>query len=103
LSSIIPSQTVLLQNYPNPFNPETWIPFALAEDASVTINIYGTKGNLIRRFDIGKQEAGTYISRDRSLYWDGRNNMGERVSSGIYFYQLQAGKFNAVRRLVIMK
>jgi hypothetical protein len=103
LGDIIPSQTALLQNYPNPFNPETWIPYKLAEDSLVTINIYDTNGNLIRRFALEEQGAGVYTSRDRALYWDGRNNTGERVSSGIYFYQLQAGKFTAVRRLVIMK
>ena len=103
LGDIIPSQTALLQNYPNPFNPETWIPFTLAEDSLVTINIYDTKGQLVRRFDLGKQGAGVYTSRDRALYWDGRNDTGERVSSGIYFYQLRAGKFTAVQKLVIMK
>jgi len=103
LGDIIPSQTVLLQNYPNPFNPETWIPFALAEDTLVTINIYETNGSLVRRFNLGQRGAGTYTSRDRALYWDGRNDTGERVSSGIYFYQLRTGDFTAVRRLVIMK
>jgi flagellar hook assembly protein FlgD len=93
----------LLQNYPNPFNPETWIPFALAEDAFVTVNIYGAKGYLVRRLDLGQREAGVYISPDRALYWDGRNNIGERVSSGTYFHQLRAGKFTAVRKLVIAK
>ena len=103
LGDIIPSKTALLQNYPNPFNPETWIPFALAEDSLVTVNIYDANGNLVRRFDIGKQGAGVYTSRDRALYWDGRNNTGERVSSGIYFYQLRAGDFSATRRMLILK
>jgi hypothetical protein len=103
LGDIIPSQTALLQNYPNPFNPETWIPFALKEDSLVTVNIYDANGNLVRRFDIGKRGAGVYTSRDRALYWDGRNNTGERVSSGIYFYQLRAGDFSATRRMLILK
>jgi len=103
LGDIIPSKTALLQNYPNPFNPETWIPFALAEDSLVTVNIYDANGNLVRRFDIGKRGAGVYTSRDRALYWDGRNNVGERVASGIYFYQLRAGDFSALQKLVITK
>jgi len=103
LGDIIPGQTALLQNYPNPFNPETWIPFALAEDSLVTINIYDTNGQFVRRFSLGKQGAGVYTSRERALYWDGRNNSGERVSSGIYFYQLRTRNFTAVRRLVIVK
>jgi len=103
LGEIIPSQTCLLQNYPNPFNPETWIPFALAEDALVTISIYDANGRLVRRFELGQHAAGDYTSRGRSLYWDGRNDNGERVSSGIYFYQLRAGKFTATRKLAITK
>jgi hypothetical protein len=103
LGDIIPSQTALLPNYPNPFNPETWIPYQLAEDSLVTVNIYDTNGQLVRRFALGKQGAGIYTSRDQALYWDGRNETGERVSSGIYFYQLRTGQFNAVRRLVIAK
>jgi len=103
LGDIIPSQTVLLQNYPNPFNPETWIPFALAEDSLVRINIYDTNGRLVRRFELGQRGTGVYTSRDRALYWDGRNKTGERVSSGIYFYQLRAGQFTTVRKLVIAK
>ena len=103
LGDIIPSQTALLQNYPNPFNPETWIPYQLAEDSLVTVNIYDTNGQLVRRFALGKQGAGIYTSRDRSLYWDGRNNTGERVSSGIYIYQLRTGDFSATRRMLILK
>ena len=103
LGSIIPSKTVLLQNYPNPFNPETWLPFALSEDASVTMEIYDSNGSLVRRFTLGQRGAGTYTSRDRAIYWDGSNDSGERVASGIYFYQLRAGGFTAVRKLVILK
>jgi hypothetical protein len=93
----------LYQNYPNPFNPETWIPFSLAEGASVIIHIYDIDGGLVRRFELGQQGAGNYTARDRALYWDGRNDAGERVSSGPYFYQLRAGEFTATRKLVIMK
>ena len=98
-----PTQNLLLQNYPNPFNPETWIPYQLAEDSSVSVSIYDTTGQLIRTLPIGFQAAGFYNSRERAAYWDGRNALGERVASGIYFYQLITPAFQQTRRLVIVK
>ena len=96
-------RTSLMQNFPNPFNPETWIPYYLAEDASVTVRIYNVKGELIRSIEVGKQEAGTYTSRKRAGYWDGKDNNGQSVASGIYFYQLLADDFSETRRMVVMK
>ena len=93
----------LLQNYPNPFNPETWIPFKLAQDAPVTISIYDTKGQLIRTISLGNRNAGIYTTKDKAAYWDGRDSLGEQVSSGVYFYTLQAGEFRATRKMVILK
>ena len=98
-----PTQNQLLQNYPNPFNPETWIPYQLAEDSPVSISIYGTTGKLVRTLSLGTQSAGFYNSRERAAYWDGRNTLGERVASGIYFYQLTTPSFQQTRRLVILK
>ena len=98
-----PEATVLLQNYPNPFNPETWIPYQLSEAAVVTINIYGVAGNVVRSLNLGHQTAGYYRSRSQAAYWDGRNSLGERVASGVYFYQIQAGEFSATRRMLILK
>ena len=99
----IPKRSQLLQNYPNPFNPETWIPYQLSEDSSVSVSIYDTTGQLIRTLPIGFQAAGFYNSRERAAYWDGRNALGERVASGIYFYQLTTPAFQQTRRLVIIK
>jgi hypothetical protein len=96
-------QSSLLQNYPNPFNPETWIPFQLEEDAEVKILIYNTIGELIRKIDLGKKSAGTYISQDNAVYWNGKNEVGEQVSSGVYFYTIQAGKYSASRKMLMMK
>jgi len=96
-------QRTLLQNYPNPFNPETWIPFQLAQNAPVTISIYNIKGQLIRTLHLGNQQAGIYVVKDKAAYWDGRNHIGEKVASGIYFYTLQAEGFKATRRMVILK
>ena len=99
----IPAQTELLANYPNPFNPETWIPFRLAEDARVSLTIYGASGSLVRTIDIGFTPAAVYQGRSEAIYWDGRNDFGEQVSSGIYFYHLNAGDFSATRKMVIVK
>ena len=99
----IPAQTELLSNYPNPFNPETWIPFRLAEDSAVSLSIYGASGSLVRTIDLGFTPAAVYEGRSDAIYWDGRNNFGEQVSSGIYFYHLNAGDFSATRKMVIVK
>ena len=98
-----PLQTLLLPNYPNPFNPETWIPYHLANDSDVQITIYDTRGTVVRRLDLGHQREGYYTSRSRAAYWDGRNEFGEQIASGIYFYQLQADNMSLLRKMVILK
>jgi len=99
----VPGAFRLLQNYPNPFNPETWIPYDLAADASVSIRIYDVKGQLVRQLDIGRQEAGRYFDKGNAAYWNGKDQLGQSVSSGLYFYMLKAGSFTATRRMVILK
>ena len=99
----IPVETELLANYPNPFNPETWIPYRLAEDALVTLTIYDGAGRVVRTLDVGHQIAAVYENRSKAIYWDGRNNVGEQVASGVYFYHLSAGDFSATRKMVILK
>jgi len=103
LASLIPEETALLANYPNPFNPETWIPYQLAESAEVILTIYDINGQLVRRLSVGHQAAGMYQSRSRAVYWDGRNQRGEFVASGLYFYTLTAGQFTATRKMLILK
>ena len=103
LASMIPQETALLPNYPNPFNPETWIPYQLAVPAEVTLTIYDTNGEAVRRLEVGHQPTGMYQSRSRALYWDGRNGRGESVASGLYFYTLSAGEFTATRKMVVQK
>ncbi len=102
-SLVIPKETALLANYPNPFNPETWIPYQLAAPAEVKLTIYDMNGGVVRRLDVGHQAAGMYRSRIRALYWDGRNDHGEFVASGLYFYTLKAGEFAATRKMLIRK
>ena len=99
----IPPETALWQNYPNPFNPETWIPFELAEDTEVRIEIYDVNGSRIRILELGHQRAGSYISQKDSAYWDGKNQFGETVSSGVYFYIFSAGNFTSMKKLLILK
>jgi hypothetical protein len=99
----IPETNVLLPNFPNPFNPDTWIPYQLTESAIVVIRIYNFSGQLVRILDIGYRQAGFYIDKVDAAYWDGRNESGERVASGVYFYQLEAGKFSATRKMTIIK
>ena len=96
-------RTMLLQNFPNPFNPETWIPYHLTEDASVAIQIYDAQGTPVRKLDLGQKSAGTYLAREAAAYWDGRNDYGELLSSGLYFYQLRAAEFSATRRMILAK
>jgi len=99
----LPSHTTLLQNYPNPFNPETWIPFNLAQDMPVIISIYNANGQRIRTITLGNKKAGRYITRDKAAYWDGQNSFGQKVTSGVYYYTIQAGEFAATRKMVILK
>ena len=103
LASLIPEQTALLANYPNPFNPETWIPYQLAESGEVTLTIYNMDGEIVQRLALGHQAAGIYRNRTRAVYWDGRNQLGESVASGLYFYTLTAGEFTETRRMLILK
>ena len=103
MTELFPDQPMLLQNYPNPFNPETWIPYQLSADSEVTISIYGTDGEGVRRFNLGYQHVGTYATLGRAVYWDGQDRNGETVASGLYFYQIRAGNFTQVRRMVILK
>ena len=97
------NQTALLSNYPNPFNSETWIPYQLAENSDVVIRIYNHTGQLVRVIDLGHQRSGIYTTKEKNVYWDGRDNKGENVASGVYFYSLHAGQFTATRKMVIVK
>ncbi|MDE0086829.1 MAG: T9SS type A sorting domain-containing protein, partial [Candidatus Poribacteria bacterium] len=96
-------QNALLPNYPNPFNPETWIPYQLANASEVSISIYAINGQLVRRLNLGYQQAGVYHAPNTAAYWDGRNDIGEAIVSGIYFYSLSAKGFSATRKMLILK
>ena len=103
LATLTPKETALLPNYPNPFNPETWIPYQLANPADVTLHIYSVDGTLVRTLALGHKGVGIYQSHSRAAYWDGKNELGEHVASGVYFYTLTAGDFIATRKMLIRK
>lgn len=103
LATLTPERTALLSNYPNPFNPETWIPYQLAKSADVTLHIYALDGRIVRTLALGHQPAGMYQEQHRAAYWDGKNEVGEPVASGIYFYTLTAGDFKGTRKMLIQK
>ncbi len=103
VGDVQPQDTLLAQNFPNPFNPETWIPYQLSKTTEVKIDIYDVSGHLVRSLDLGWQPVGSYMTPSSAAYWDGKNAVGERVASGIYFYTLQTSDFAATRRMVILK
>jgi hypothetical protein len=98
-----PQKLTLLQNYPNPFNPETWIPYKLNQNSDVEVRIYNVNGQLVQTLYMGKQSPGNYVTKEKAAYWDGRNRTGEKVTSGVYFYQLLARNNSIVRKMVILK
>ena len=102
-ASPLPAQTALLANYPNPFNPETWIPFQLHTPAPVRLSIYDVRGALVWEIDLGQRAAGRYLTRAGAVHWDGRDQMGQRVASGMYLYRLQAGPIAQVRKMLLVK
>ncbi|MBU0702204.1 T9SS type A sorting domain-containing protein [bacterium] len=102
-AKVMPSESILLQNYPNPFNPECWIPFELSEKANVVIRIYNISGQLVKTLDLGELPAGAYTTQSRAAYWNGRNEAGDEIASGVYFYQMQAGNKVMTKRAVVLK
>lgn len=103
LIGLTPKVTALLSNFPNPFNPETWIPYQLAKPTNVSIKIYTSNGQLVKHIDLGYRPAGEYHSRHEAVYWNGMNEEGEPVASGIYLYTMFAEEFTATRRMIIIK
>jgi hypothetical protein len=100
---ISPYRFGLMANFPDLFNPETWIPFELAEASHVELRIYAIDGRVVRSLDLGIREMGAYTGRAAAAYWDGRNDVGEPMASGVYIYELRAGEERAARRMVLMK
>ena len=100
---VLPNKTALLPNFPNPFNPETWIPYQLAEPGVVTISIHSIDGKHVRKLSLGHLSAGIYHQKSQAAYWDGRNELGEFVANGVYFYTLKVGNFETTKKMIIHK
>ena len=100
---VLPKKTLMYSNYPNPFNPETWIPYQLAEESDVFIRIYDVTGRLVYGINLGNQSPGFYMTKGDAMHWAGKDNMGEKVASGVYFYTLEAGQFRATRKMTLLK
>ena len=99
----LPLTNQLLENYPNPFNRGTLIPFIVAQNGPVLINIYNLTGQKIRTFDLGNLQRGHYLSAGKAVQWDGTDGKGNMVASGLYFYELRSGNFSIVRRMLFLK
>ena len=95
---IAPAEFALDQNFPNPFNPTTTIAYRLAEESSVSLKIFTVSGQLVRTLVNAHQAASSY-----NVTWDGTNDAGRKVVSGVYIYRLEAGEFVANRRLIMLK
>ena len=93
-----PQSHHLAQNYPNPFNPETRIDYQLAQDSFVELAVYNVLGQKVRTLKAGDQTAGTYTA-----LWNGRDDAGLDVASGVYFYRLEAGDFTSTKRMILMR
>jgi hypothetical protein len=98
----LPRSTQMLSNYPNPFNVGTYIPYQLSAPSKVEIGIYSVDGKRVRRFDLGERSAGYYV-RGEAAYWDGRDDKGQLVASGIYVCRLKAGRLRFTQKLVMVK
>jgi hypothetical protein len=98
LEQALPLVTELAQNYPNPFNPETTIHFDLATETSVTLRVYDMTGQVVRTLVQSSLQPGSYTH-----LWDGRNEAGVKVGSGVYFYQLEAGSFSSKKKMTLLQ
>ena len=78
-------------------------PYQLAKAADVTLTIYAVDGTVVRILALGHKPIGTYQGKNRAVYWDGKNEVGESVGSGVYFNKLQAGDFTATQKMMIRK
>ncbi|MFC1564985.1 beta-propeller fold lactonase family protein [candidate division KSB1 bacterium] len=95
---LIPDVFFLKQNYPNPFNPETIIEFGIPESGNVVLKIYNTLGQEVRTLVNKEHEAGVFKMR-----WDGTNNLGKRVASGVYIYRLSANNKTEIKKMLLIR
>ena len=97
-SDNLPTSFSLMQNYPNPFNPSTQISFALPRQSEVNLAVYDLLGRQVKILASGRMNAGVH-----TVVWDGTDQTGKTVTSGVYFYSIKAGDNTEIRRMVLMK
>jgi len=98
LERALPLNTTLAQNFPNPFNPETTIQFDLAAETTVSLRVYDMTGQVVRTLVSANRSAGTYTE-----LWNGTNEQGVKVGSGVYFYELKAGAFSSKKKMTLLQ
>ncbi|MEW6007364.1 MAG: T9SS type A sorting domain-containing protein, partial [bacterium] len=102
ITSETPKLSELLNSYPNPANQGCYIPFKLSKDSNnVSLEIYNILGQKVRTIELGQRKAGSYTQKDRAIPFDLKNDNKQPLSSGLYFYKLQAGDFSAIKSLVV--
>ena len=97
-TTVIPNNFALYQNYPNPFNPNTNIRFDLPTSAKVSLKIFNIKGELVRTLVQSQLNAGSHI-----FQWDGKDDIGQSLASGVYFYKISTASFSSTRKLLMIK
>ncbi|MCK4857382.1 MAG: T9SS type A sorting domain-containing protein, partial [candidate division Zixibacteria bacterium] len=95
---LVPDGFSLYQNYPNPFNPSTVVEYSLKRSANVSFEVYNVLGQKVRHYDLGRQMYGSH-----RLTWDGYDNNGKLVSSGVYFYRLKAGDYTETKKMLLLR
>jgi hypothetical protein len=94
----IPTDYALHQNHPNPFNPSTAIGYDLPKESLVKLAVYNVLGQKVRTLIEAKQQAGSH-----TVQWNGLDDYGRQMATGMYIYRIEAGRFIAVRKMVLMK
>jgi len=94
----VPDSYSLLQNFPNPFNPSTMIEYQITKPMRVKLNVYDVQGRFMRELVNEEKSSGSY-----SVIWDGKDNSGNLVASGTYFYKIQSGEFIQVKKMTLLK
>ena len=95
---MIPSEYSISQNYPNPFNPSTNLSYDLPKDSGVKLTIYNMTGNAVKTLVSEQQSAGKKI-----LQWDATNDLGQKVSAGLYVYTIKAESFSDTKKMILLK
>ncbi|MEW6006689.1 MAG: T9SS type A sorting domain-containing protein, partial [bacterium] len=97
-----PKLSELLNSYPNPANNACYIPFKLSVDSDECIvNIYNILGQKVRTMNLGQKPKGSYTQKNRAIFFDLKNNNGQNLSKGLYYYKIKAGDFSAIKSMVV--